>query len=210
MPPRCSVQHLWLNRCRRLCSCHCLSGVENPLYLLKALTRNDDGSLIVEPPAMISVHAIGYESVSDIAILKNAEVANSWIPLCPLAEFPTTDNEDRVKSYHYPISMFTDNQVDTISVMSTDYSKIPMTSRHHMFITGEHMKGSSGSVVVETRGRAVSLICSGYAPGLRLSCSEPFETNWEMMTVLSDRSGLFTKTVKFSAVPNLYSFLANN
>jgi hypothetical protein len=53
--------------------------------------------------------------------------------------------------------------------MAIDYVKVSIVSRHHVFVPSEHMRGSSGGVVVDDLGRAVGLICSGVVPEMPLT-----------------------------------------
>lgn len=180
------------------------------LFLVSSITNNDDGTTTMEPCPPISVEVVEADPVSDIAVLRARTPFERSISLCPPDEFPSARREDIVKSYHCPIAMYTNGEVDTAAVMATSYDKLKMESRHHLYVTSEHMKGSSGGVLVDIHGRAVGLICSGYVPGVRLPIPDSFQTLWETVTALSDGSGAFTKAVKFSCVPSLYSFLANN
>jgi hypothetical protein len=197
--------------CRLLLTAfHCLQA-GGPFLLVKSITNNEDGSTTIDPPTPIPVDIIRSDPVGDIAILRaNIQFLRS-IPLCPPEQYPTTENEDVVKSYHCPITMFLDGQMESIFVISTSLTKLQGKTRHHMFVTGEHMRGSSGGVVVDSMGRAVGLICSGYIPGIIIpGAFSTLNTVWETITALSDGTAGFTKAVQLKEIYNLQNTLATN
>jgi hypothetical protein len=78
-----------------------------------------------------------------------------------------------------------------------------------MFVTGEHMRGSSGGVVVDSMARAVGLICSGYIPGIIIpGAFLTLNTVWETVTALSDGTAGFTKAVQLKEIYYLQNTLA--
>jgi hypothetical protein len=196
---------------------HCLNlqnvdpaTLQRYLYICKSIALNDDGSVTFGAP-VLSVTGVNGDSISDIAILKaGGTVFAERITLCPLSDFPSADNEDVVKSYHVPCQSFP-SDIPMLTSVPTDYQKVLMQSKHHYFISGEHMHGSSGGVVVDRNGQAVALICSGYVPGLQLPLL-PNDLNalWERVSALSEGRGTYTRCVNLSAVPALYYFCEQN
>lgn len=193
-----------------LTACHCLQS-GGTFSLIRSITSNDDGTTVLEPSDPIQVQVVVVDTISDVAILKANQTFPDAIKLCPAQEYPTAIEEDVVKSYHCPISMFLDGAIDSISVMATSYNKLLVSTSHHLYVTGEHMRGSAGGVVVDAFGRAVGLICSGYVPGIRLPGDYPsLDTAWENLTVLSNGTGSFTKAVQLQAIPDLEGYLATH
>lgn len=190
---------------------HCLILSAHHFAVVRTVTRNEDGSGYSDPPVPIRVDVLGGDQVADVAVLRADHTLGTPIPLCPADQEPVQLNEDIVKSYHCPVQLFTDQQIETLGVMVTEYVKISIVSRHHIFVPSEHMRGSSGGVIVDEQGRAVGLICSGIVPGMPLLAIEnPFNTVWESVTALSNGAGAFVKATKLSAVNGLAQYLANN
>jgi hypothetical protein len=194
---------------------HCLNppntgfeAIENHLFVVKNIIYNDDGTINFDDD-IIPVRAVSGDPVADIAVLKANIVFPQGIALCPRDEYPTVDNEDRVKTYHVPCQSFP-HETSILACRATEYSKILFESRHHFYLSGEHMHGSSGGAVVDTQGRAVGLICSGYIPGITLPLPDSFQTVWETITALSNGTGTYTRCVKFNVVPTMYTFFGEN
>jgi hypothetical protein len=175
------------------------------LFIMKSVQVNDDGTTTVA--GSISVSAVTGDGVSDVAVLKAATPLPAAIPLCPIGQFPSTDNEDRVKTYHVPCQNF-GSDCPVVSVQATVFNKIFMESKHHYFIVGENTHGSPGGVVVDEMGRAVAMVCSGYVPGVVLPLPNDFNTEWDRLSALPHDTSTFTRCVKFDVVPDLYSYVA--
>lgn len=193
---------------------HCLNPEYNGCFAVaKNVTLSENNIFYFE--GNIPVDVIGADLTSDVAILRASTTFSEGIPLCPIQQFPTTLNEDMVKTYHVPCQAFPD-MLQTLSSNATNYEKILMETKHHFFINAAHMHGSSGGVVVDVNGRAVGLITSGYIPDvlgihdIQLSFTNPFQTVWDTVTAISDGRGAYTRCVKFSAVPNMYTFFNIN
>mmetsp|Transcript_32174 Transcript_32174/g.43942 ORF Transcript_32174/g.43942 Transcript_32174/m.43942 type:complete len:281 (-) Transcript_32174:539-1381(-) len=190
---------------------HCLNPpmgfetIREHLYVVKSIIYNDNDSITYDTPP-IAVRAICGDMVSDVAVLQADFRFSEGIAMCPISQFPSARNEDKVKTYYVPCQSF---PYDTpiLSSSYTDYSKVLLESNHHLFLAGQHMHGSSGGVVVDVLGRAVALICSGYIPGIKLPLPDCFQTVWETVSALSEGRGTYTRCVKFNAVPALHSFL---
>lgn len=179
----------------------------NNLHIMKSVQFNDDGTMTFE--GVIKVTAIDGCSVSDVAVLRSALQLPETINLCPLLEFPSIDNEDTVKSYHVPCQSFPD-PTPVAQAVPTEYVKISLQSQHHYFIRADHMHGSSGGVVIDRRGRAVGLICSGYVPGISLPLPDSIHTIWETISALSEGRGTYMRCVKFDVVGGLYEYCASH
>lgn len=143
---------------------------ENNLFVVKSVSYQDDGTFCFSPDP-IPVIPLTCDETTDIVVLKAQSPFSDAISLCPLGEFPLAENEDRVKTYHCPCQLFPAD-LSIISQMSTDYNKLRMESAHHYYISGDHIHGSSGGVVVDKRGRAVALICSGCISWMEFPLSE--------------------------------------
>lgn len=210
----------WAVECRSqtllLTACHCLQSTiadieafRDNLCILKSISMNDDGSATIE--GEIPVRALTGNEIADVAVVavNDSRSLPERISLCPVNEFPSATEEDQVKTYHCSIQSFPD--VSPVCVAdATGYTKVTETP-HHYFVRAEHMHGSSGGVVVDRRGRAVGLICSGYVPGgVQLPLPDSFQTVWETRTALSEGRGVFTRCVKLSAVDRLYQYLSEN
>ena len=192
---------------------HCLNpatgfqAIQNHLFVIRSLACNDDGTFSIEN--QIPVVAIEGDKVSDIAVLQAGTPFSAGIPLCPLSQFPTASDESVVKTYHAPCQSFP-SEIPFLSSRPTDFGKVLLESRHHYFISGDHMHGSSGGVVVDIRGWAVGLISSGYIPGFVLPLPDSLQTLWETVSALTEGRGNYTRCVKFYTVPALYAFLEAN
>lgn len=178
---------------------------------MQSISFHDDNTFTFAPHVPLPVDVLGAETISDVAVLRAQFAFDASIPLCPPDEFPTAVQESRVKSYHCPCQMFPE-PISALSWMSTGYNTMQMVTDHHMYITGQHMHGSSGGVVVDRMGRAVAVITSGYVPGMGVLSifSNPFHTVWEAVTALSEGRGVFTKCTKLNAVHDFYGFCASH
>jgi len=188
---------------------HCLpvqNSLNDTLFLVEGLSRNADGTIALSSQP-IHVHINCACLTSDVAVLQADSAFGKMIPLCPPQDYPVQRKEHQVKSYHYPIQMFTEGQVDAISCESTGYVPMSGTTNHHFHVKGQHTHGSSGGPVVDFLGRACGVLCSGYIPGAKLSINDPFNTLWETVTALSEGHGPCTKAVKLSCVNGLYEYL---
>lgn len=106
------------------------------------------------------------------------------ISLCPLNDPYPSDN-DQVTTYHCAIHSFTEGS-PLCSAEATGYTRVRATPRLIDFVRSEHLHGSSRGwcgVVVDRRGRAVGLICSGVVPGVQLlPLPDAFQTVWATVT----------------------------
>lgn len=152
---------------------------------------NDDNTTTVD--GAISVTAIDACRVSDVAMLSSQIPLPDAISLCPQQELPSVDDEEAVNTYYVPCQIFP-GDIPITSAMATDYTKIIMQSKHHYFIPGEHMHGSSGGVVVNRGGRAVGFISSGFVPGIKLPLPDSFKTLWETVSALPEGRGTYTRS----------------
>jgi hypothetical protein len=182
------------------------SELSQHLYIMKRIQVLGDQTTIIDAP--IVVHAHTADAISDVTILKASVELPVSVALCPVGQFPSAEDEQKVKTYHVPIQAFA--QLNVLSVTATAYAKIGMESQTHYYIAGEHMHGSSGGVVVDVGGRAVGVVCGGYVPGISLPLPNAFNTVWETVSNLSEGVGNYTRCVKFDAVPGFHTFVSLN
>lgn len=195
-----------------LSALHCLRTsvaydvLKEHLYVVESIAFNDDGT--VRFGRHVKVEVLDGDEVSDIVALRAAETLEHTIDLCPVDEIAAGEDL-KVKSYHCPCQTFP-HDIPVLSATHTDYGKVKFFSDHHLFVSGEHMHGSSGGVVVDLSGRAIALVCSGYVPGVKLPIPDSFQTIWERVSALSEGRGIYTRCIMFSVVRGLYTFVANN
>jgi hypothetical protein len=213
-----------------LTALHCLIDVNittDELYIVKSLARNEDNTIQFDPfPAPRVCFQTCYGNGVDIAFLRLVDdiTFSNSIPVCPFNQGPNQLNEDRVKTYHCPISLYANFGLDVLSATATDFTKIAVYSKHHFCISCEHTQGSSGGVLVDRNKRAVGLIVSGIRTDSSLKNFVPTNNSfidpnveklnamWDVLTANSDtsQSHSYTKAVRLDQLPNLLEYLSTH
>jgi hypothetical protein len=191
---------------------------ENSLFIVRKMVRLANGTVSMLPdPIQVTIVAGCPDPCVDVAVLKCPHHTFSRaITMCPASELPSTDNEDRVKSYHCPIQLYLDCNIEAITCVGTDYEKLRMSTSHHYWLPGEHVHGSSGGVIVDKLGRAVGMIVAGYVVGSSSSLQTLFpyvqmlDPRWEKLSALSDGTSAYTKGVILITIIDLSPFLLHN
>jgi hypothetical protein len=147
---------------------------QRQMFITSKLVREEDGRLHTDGRPCYSVaRVLKLDNDCDIAVLKiDDHVFTDTIDICNPDKMPSKDNEDIVKMYHVPLTLFP-CETPVISSESINYTKIAQETRNHYWVQVHTLPGSSGGPLLNTSGEVVAMVRSGYQPSLQLSIVVP-------------------------------------
>jgi len=130
-------------------------------YLAKQFTRHSTGFVVATPLQLIEVKLEAWDEKFDWAILTRTDLT----PFADCIEVRTTPchAEDKVKTYHYPVSLFTQQDKTVCTVLHcciASWSKVHYVDGPILNAETGLAKGSSGGAMVDGDGKAVAIYIS--------------------------------------------------
>ena len=152
-----------------LTACHNLRSVRalgDKYFLAEKMIRHNSGIIVTIPSVPIEVKLIDFDDENDWAILQRTDSMffNETIEV----QKKTCAREDLVKTYHCPVSLFT--QIDT-SVMqallpvATSWCKVTDVDSKLILAESGLTQGSSGGVIIDREGKGLAIYLSSISAG---------------------------------------------
>lgn len=134
------------------------SAVGDKYYLASVLTRSTTGAVSFIPSPMIEVELKEWDDVSDWAILGRTDGCHFHD--CIEIRTSACVREDKVKTYHCPVSLFTQKDAGACTILqacTASWSKVNVIDGSTILAETGLVKGSSGGVMLDVDGKAVAI-----------------------------------------------------
>ena len=173
--------------------------IGNKYYLAKHFTRTLNGHILVTPSVLIEVELEAWDEGLDWAILTRTD----HIPFDKCIEIRTTScyPEEKLKTYHYPVSFFTQRDKLVCRVLHfciTSWYKVQYVDGPELNLEDGLSLGSSGGVMVDGDGKAVAIYVAAVS-SIDVNCdiaATVASSNQNHMTMKEGRVIAFTPVLR--------------
>lgn len=137
------------------------------MFLATQFSRFETGLLSSAPIPLIEVHVDDWDDALDWAVLTRTDGAKFRDIECIEVQISACQPGDKVKTYHYPVSYFTQTGISVCTILQVanpSWSKVSNVFGSTMQAETGLVKGSSGGVMVDDTGKAVAIYLSALSP----------------------------------------------